>query len=386
MIAKQNYKMMKIENLIIILFSLVTCVSSTAQVENDHSKNSQIVISKTKIQPKDSIESLLKTAMENDHLPSLSVSVSKNGKIIFQDAYGFADVENSVLASSKSVYRIGSISKTLTASVIMSLYDKGLLDLDDPIEKYCTSFPKKEAPITIKQLLSHQGGIRHYSNEHFKDEYYSTTRYASSADAISVFKSDSLVALPGTKYFYSSYGYVLLGCAIEGITKSTYEEALNQYIFTPAGMTQSTLDYSEKIIPFRVQPYERKKDGSPRNATPTDLSNKFPGGGILSTSTDLVKFGNALLEGKILQNAALEQMWTKQLTNDGKSTGYCLGWVQYDDKNEVFHGGASAGGTAYLYILKDEKIVIAFMTNTENWGDPRHKLAKDIANVYTNGD
>jgi CubicO group peptidase (beta-lactamase class C family) len=360
--------MTRTKSIAIVLLSLVACANSTTKVE-------------TKTLFRDSVESLLKMAIEKDHLPSLSVAVSKDGKIIFQEAYGFSDVENNVPASTKSVYRIGSVSKSLTASVIMSLYDKGLLDLNDPIQKYCTAFPEKGAPITIKQLSCHQGGIRHYSNEHFVDEYYSTTRYTSSADAVSVFKNDSLVALPGTKYFYSSYGYGLLGCAIESINKSTYEEALNQYIFIPAGMAQSTLDYSEKIVPYRVKPYERNKDGSPRNARSTDLSNKFPGGGILSTSTDLVKFGNALLEGKLLKKSTLDKMWTKQFTVHGKSTGYCLGWAQYDDQNEVFHGGSSAGGTAYLYILKKEKIVIAFMTNTENWGDPRYKLAKDIAKV-----
>jgi serine beta-lactamase-like protein LACTB len=131
------------------------------------------------------------------------------------------------------------------------------LNLNDTIQKYCPHFPEKNAPITIKQLLSHQSGIRNYSNEHFMEEYYSITRYPTSCDATSVFKNDTLMAVPGTRYLYTSYGYVLLGCLIENITGLTYEEALQKYVMDPAGMRQTTLDYPEKLIPFRVKPYEK---------------------------------------------------------------------------------------------------------------------------------
>jgi CubicO group peptidase (beta-lactamase class C family) len=96
-----------------------------------------------------------------------------------------------------------------------------------------------------------------------------------------------------------------------------------------------------------------------------------------------VRFANALLSNKILQKSSLDLMWTDQLTNSGKATGYGFGWNTPFDKNEIFHGGSSAGATAYVYILRNEKIVISFLTNTENWGDPRRKLAQDIAKVIS---
>src|SRR6187551_3133166 len=114
---------MKVKALAIALLALITCANSITNVGNGKAGSNQNP--KTETVPRDSVESLLRKAMEKDHLPSLSVAVSKNGKIVFQEAYGFADVENNVPASIKSVYRIGSISKALTASVIMSLYDKG---------------------------------------------------------------------------------------------------------------------------------------------------------------------------------------------------------------------------------------------------------------------
>ena len=351
---------------------------------SDSEKNrKQQQISNTIVTREDKIDSIIITAIKKDHLPSLSITISKDEKTIFQKAYGFSDFENSVPASTQSVYRVGSVSKTMTAVIIMSLFERGLLNLDDPIQKYCPNFPEKKAPVTIKQLLSHQSGIRNYSNEHFMEEYYSITRYTTSCDATSVFKNDTLMAVPGSRYLYTSYGYVLLGCLIENITGLTYEEALQKYVLDPAGMRQTTLDYPENLIPFRVKPYEKNKDGSLKNAQPVDLSNKFPAGGILSTSADMVRFGNALLSNKLLQKTTLDLMRTEQLTNSRKTTGYGLGWNTPFNRNEIFHGGASAGATAYIYILNKEKIVISFLTNTENWGDQRLKLAQDIANVIS---
>jgi serine beta-lactamase-like protein LACTB, mitochondrial len=139
---------------------------------SDPEKNSkQQKISKNIVTKEDKIDSIIITAIEKDHLPSLSITISKDDKTIFQKAYGFSDFENNVPASLLSVYRVGSISKTMTAVIIMSLFERGLLNINDPIQKYCPHFPEKNAPITIKQLLSHQSGIRNYSTEHFMEEY-----------------------------------------------------------------------------------------------------------------------------------------------------------------------------------------------------------------------
>ncbi len=371
------------KTLTFLILDLCVLFILEANFSDPEKNNKQHQISKTTVTLEDKIDSIIITAIKKDHLPSISITISKDDETIFQKAFGFSDFENNVPASIQSVYRVGSVSKTMTAVIIMSLFERGLLSLDDPIQKYCSHFPKKNTPITIKQLLSHQSGIRNYSNENFMAEYYSITRYPTSCDAISVFKNDTLMAVPGSRYLYTSYGYVLLGCLIENITGLTYEEALQKYVINPAGMRQTTLDYPENLIPFRVKPYEKNKDGSLKNAQPVDLSNKFPAGGILSTSADMVRFGNALLNNKLLQKTTLDLMWTEQLTNSGKTTGYGLGWNTPVDRNEIFHGGASAGATAYIYILKKGKIVISFLTNTENWGDPRLKLARDIAKVIS---
>lgn len=321
-------------------------------------------------------------AMERDRLPSLSIAVSREGKVLFTEAYGFADVENRVVATPQSVYRIGSITKTLTAVSIMVLAQNGTLDLDAPIQKYCPAFPEKELPITARLLLAHQGGVRDYDYQRFKKEFLSTTRYESLSDALSVFKNDPLVALPGAETHYSSFGYVLLGCALEGASGSPYDEVLKRRVLDPAGMTQTTLDYAERIVPYRVNGYGTAADRSWTNAVCVDLSDRFPAGGLLSTPRDLVAFGSALLGGRLVNPAALQTMWEAQHTAKGKVTPYGLGWRVSEDSNEVFHGGTSVGGSAYLYIRRDRKLVVALATNVEFWTEPRHELARRLADAF----
>ncbi|WP_165769894.1 serine hydrolase domain-containing protein [Flagellimonas pacifica] len=325
---------------------------------------------------------LKKTLLKNN-LPSLSVAVSKEGQLVYASAQGFADLELNIPATTESVYRIGSISKSMTAVLTMTLVEKGKLKIDIPIQNYCGIFPDKNVPINLKRLLTHQGGIRHYNFDKIEEEYYSITRYSSSSDAISIFKNDSLITIPGTKHFYSSYGYTLIGCAIEHITNTSFEEALQKYVLDVAQMSQTQLDYYEKIIPNRAKTYDLEKDSGFKNTRQVDLSNKFPGGGILSTPTDLVKFGNALLNHTLLKNATLKKMWKEQKTSTGESTNYALGWRISNDKKEIFHGGSSVGGKSFLLIIPKEQIVVAFTTNSSSFSTSRLKFAQQIATLFS---
>ncbi len=319
-----------------------------------------------------------KTLKENS-LPSLSIAVSRKNKTIFTSAYGYADLEHKVKATTESVYRIGSVSKTITSALIMILNEKGKLDIEAPIQNYCTLFPNKRGVVNSKLLMSHQAGIRNYASV---EEFYSSKRYKSSSDAISIFKEDPLIANPGTKYSYSSYGYSILGCAIEHVLDNSFEIALEDYIFKIANMKNTEMDYSETIILNRVNGYEKLGDGTHKNSPYVDLSNKFPGGGILSTPTDLVKFGNALLNNKLVNKKSLQEMWKPQNTINGKSTNYAFGWRISDDQREIYHGGSSAGGTAYIYIKPEEELVIAFTANLSSWSQSRHEFAQQLAEFF----
>jgi serine beta-lactamase-like protein LACTB, mitochondrial len=332
--------------------------------------------------PEAAARRLAGAAMEKDHLPSLSVAVGRDGKVVFAEAYGLADVENSVPATPRSVYRIGSVSKPLTATVALRLAERGELDLDAPIQADCPAFPDKGVPITARLLLAHQGGIRDYDYRRFAEEYLSNRRYESLADALSVFKDDPLVAPPGTEFHYSSFGYVLLGCALEGAGGAPYKELLRRHVLDPAGMAQTRLDEPREIVPQRAHGYGTADDGSWTNAVYVDLSDRFPAGGLLSTPSDLVAFGNALLAGRLVGSELLEAAWSHQSTADGTATAYGLGWHLSDDPDEIDHGGTSVGGSAYLYLRRDTRVVVAFTTNLELWTEPRQELARQLAKLF----
>jgi len=205
------------------------------------------------------------------------------GKIRWQKAYGLADVENAVPAETSTVFRIASVTKPLTATAAMQLAEHGKLDLDAPVQKYAPSFPAKAQTITTRQLLGHLSGIRHYK----AGEGERTTHYDSLATALEIFKDDALVREPGTGFTYSTFGYTLLGVAIEGASGMRYTDYMRTNVFEPAGMSHTQADDPSVIVPKRARGYSPKVygqfDGQWRNAALMDPSYKLPGGGMLST-------------------------------------------------------------------------------------------------------
>lgn len=198
------------------------------------------------------INGLVTSYVSDHHVPGLSVAVIDRGRVILTKGYGLADVENSVPATADTIYRIASISKSITATAAMKLVEAGKLDLDAPIQRYCQDFPKKPWPITARELLSHQSGIRDYRNE---EESINTRHYASIKEALTQFASDPLEFEPGTKMQYTSYGYIVLGCVIEGASGTSYDRYMHQAIFEPALMPATRLDDVFAIIPHRARGY-----------------------------------------------------------------------------------------------------------------------------------
>src|SRR5271163_3616778 len=150
-------------------------------------------------------------------VPGVSVAVVLNGQPAWSAGFGMADLENFVPATSATLFRLASVSKPITATAILQLSERGKLDLDAPIQKYCPAFPKKEVPITTRQLLGHLAGIRHDRTHSFDDPEIINTKHVDDpiSGGLEYFKDDPLVAAPGTKFSYSSNGYTVVGCVIE---------------------------------------------------------------------------------------------------------------------------------------------------------------------------
>jgi CubicO group peptidase (beta-lactamase class C family) len=247
--------------LLLLVLSLATSLTFAQEAKLAAPKQSQI-------------EAAVARFMASTHVPGVAVAVVENGRYEWAQGFGLADVENNVPASEHTLFRLASISKPLTATAALLLWERGRLDLDAPVQNYCPAFPQKPWPISTRQVLGHLGGIRHYkSNAQDDPEIGNTKHFDDPIQAgLNFFKDDPLVAQPGTSFHYSTQGYTLVGCVIEGALGGKYVDFMRQNIFTPAGMEQTQVDDRFAIIPYRTRFYEKQDSGAVRNADFLDSS------------------------------------------------------------------------------------------------------------------
>jgi len=311
------------------------------------------------------IEALVAAEMARQKIPGMSVAVVSGGQPRWAAGYGMQDVENNVPAKASTVYRLGSISKPITAVAVMQLFERGRLDLDAPVQKYCPAFPEKQWPVTTRQVLGHLSGIRHYKSD---EEFNSTRFYASVAEGLNMFKDDPLLFEPGTKYSYTTHGYSVLGCVVEGASGQKFADFVRENVFKPAAMERIRVDSVADIIRDRAQGYRITDKGELTNSPLADNSYKVPGGGFVSTVEDLAKFAAALQAHKLLKRETTELMYTRQKTKDGKDTSYGLGWGvgERGGKRSVGHSGAQQRVSTFLHMLPEQGVAVVLMSNLEN--------------------
>jgi CubicO group peptidase (beta-lactamase class C family) len=297
--------------------------------------------------------------------PGASICVVRDGQVVWSHAFGFADLEQNVPATTETRFRIGSVSKSLTSVAIGRLVQDGQIDLDSPVQRYAPSFPIKRYPITVRQVAGHLAGIRHYLTGEFENrEHYGTV-----SEGLAIFAEDSLLFQPGTEFSYSSYGYNLLGAVIEVASGRPYPEYMREVVLTPAGMTHTSPEHPDSIIPHRGRYYTRADSTGPiLNALYVDNTYKWPSGGYLSTAEDLARFGDRLLRGLLVRPETVELLWTSMRMSDGTPTEYGIGWTVEQDsvgRKRVRHSGRSVGGTAHLVIYPDDGLVVAVLVNSD---------------------
>ncbi|MBS1791969.1 MAG: beta-lactamase family protein [Acidobacteria bacterium] len=317
------------------------------------------------------IEKMIAEEMEKNSVPGLSVAIALNGKVVYEKGFGFADLEQKVPFTPQTVSRIGSISKTFTALSVMQLVEQGKIKLDDEVQTYVPTFPRKSAPITIRQLLGHQGGIRHYKG----NEMLSNVHYDDVESALAIFKDDPLVNEPGEKYSYSTYGFNLLSRVVEVTSGETFLDYLNKHIISPLGLKQTYPDRPPNLIPLRARNYTKTRSGPLENAPAVDQSNKWGGGGLLSTVEDLIKYAASYDGNTLAKPETIKLMFTAQNTRDGKPTAYGFGWALANDqgKRRVEHSGGSIGATAILTKYPEQGLIIAALVNCDHYGAAQFK-------------
>lgn len=307
-------------------------------------------------------ESFLKERMSLDRVPGLSVGFIK-GNFTWAKGFGCSDLENNVSAAAESAYRLASVTKTITALAVLQLVEAGKIDLDAEVQTYVPYFPKKKWPLTPRLLLGHLGGVSHYKNYAFEGRI---KVHKNTKEALAIFQNFDLVAEPGTKYNYSSYGFNLLGAIIEGASGEPYGSYIKEHIFKPLDMKDSRMDDPVELVPNRVRGY-RLIDGEIKNSEYVDVSSRFAGGGTRSTVVDLLKYARGIIEGKLLKQETWRQMFTSMATREGYFTGYGMGWGvrPWRGHFQISHGGSQPETRTHIILFPAESFAIAIAANME---------------------
>lgn len=322
-----------------------------------------------------------RAGLVRQNLPGLSVAVGVGGDIVWAEGFGWADMETRVPVAPGMRFRIGHTSKALTSAGVGLLLEQGRLHLEDEIQTYVPAFPRKQWPVTLRQLMGHVAGIRHYDGG---EDYAPTAHCERAADGLKGFADDPLRFEPDTQYGYSTYGWVLVSAAVEAAAKAPLSTFMTAQVFKPLGMTATTFESSTEPTADRVTFYQRRFTGDGGEgvvpATAVDYSCFAGAGAILSTPADLVRFGMAVNGGKLLQPDTVKKLQTPQVLTSGTETEYGLGWMVEEvtlagePTRMVHHASRSLkGGTTSFMIFPARGMVVAVTANIAN------AITRDIA-------
>jgi len=245
--------------------------------------------------------------------PAVSGAVAAKGKIVFSGGSGLIDVEGRIPATGESVYNVGSVSKAVTAIAVLQLVEQGKVSLDDDVRKYVPLFPDKGATITIRHLLTHTSGIRHYRDEDFPGTPDNeNTRPLTWEQGLGIFAGDPLLFPPGKYFLYTSYGVNLLQGVVEKASGMPFERYVTERVFRPAGAESASFDIPDRAVDHRARSYRMEKGVAV--AYPSyDLRYKLASGGMIGSAEDLAKIGAAMNAGRLLGAEFRKQMLSTQL-------------------------------------------------------------------------
>ena len=291
-----------------------------------------------------------------------AVLVAKNGQIIYQKAFGMANLELNVPMRPEMVFRIGSITKQFTAIAVLQLMEQGKLSLQDDITKFIPDYPTQAYSITIEHLLTHTSGIKSYTG--MTDYMKNVRNDMKPEELIDIFKNQPMEFAPGTKWNYNNSGYFLLGYIIEKVTGKTYADYIQENFFTPLGMTSSCYGSDTRIIMNRASGYKPGNDG-PVNSDYCSMTQPYSAGAIMSSVGDLFKWHQAVHSYRLVKKETLDKAFTEYKLKDGKGTHYGYGYFlsQLQGSPTIEHGGGIFGYLTSSIYLPEEDVFVALFSN-----------------------
>ena len=307
------------------------------------------------------IDNLLSRRYEANQ-PGGVVLVMKNGKVLFRKAYGLAVLELAVPMQPDMVFRIGSITKQITAAAILKLVEDGNVELKAPISRYLNTLPKAWEAVTVEQLLNHTAGIPN----HTETPAYKTRLREDLPphDLLEAYVAElPLDFEPGTKYRYSNTGYILLGMLIEKVSGQSYSEFLQKRLFEPLDLKRIRYGSETELIPGMVPGYTK----GPKPSAYRSTTQAFASGGLVSTADDVARWLQSLYEGKVLKPASLARMMTPIHLKDGKEVGYGfgIGFRPIAGTRLAGHAGGVPGYKSWAEADPATRTLVVILNNTD---------------------
>ena len=334
---------------------------------------------------------------DND-LPGLSVAVAVDGEIVFSEGVGYAELDNRTPATGRTVHNVGSVSKVLAVVGLMQLVEQGKVDLDATLQTYMPWYPDRAHPITVRHILTHTSGIRHYNGVEFgPHDLLRLRHYDDFEEATELWRDDPLAYETGTGWMYSSHAHNLQHGIVEAASGMDYEEYLKRFVWEPAGMFATQFDVPSRVVQNRGRGYMRGESGRFVHPPPEDPSYKYAGGGIISNVEDLVRFGLAINDGRLLAPETVAEMHRSQLepgireidpsSPDGLGEPIAheqaLAWfIRTDQAGRRYpsHTGTVKGTRSFLANFDEYGVVVALQTNALPFDSARYGEA--IAQMF----
>ena len=331
---------------------------------------------------------IMREGVSERNLPGASVAVGVAGDLIWAEGFGWADIEKRTPIARDTRFRIGTASMALTSAAVGLLLEKDRLRLDAEIQTYVPEFPKKQWPVTLRQLMGHVAGVR---NDGGDEGPLFSQQCDRPVDAFPAFASSDLQFEPDTQYRNSSFGWIVVSAAVEAAAGEPFLTFMQKQIFDPLKMDDTIPDSTSEADPGAASVYFPRFAADPRYGPdpmrPIDLSCYSGASVFLSTPSDLVRFGLAITGGTLLQPSTVQLLQTSQRLRSGEETGYGLGWdlesatVNGRSMQIVGHDGNLLGGqTSSLLILRERGIVVAVTANI-SYADT-YSLALKVAEAF----
>ena len=374
---------MKWKSIWIVLYLMLAFPSTNAQAD--------------KVQ--DDVDAYVKTQIEKQHIPGVSLAIVKDGKVVLAKGYGLANVELTVSATKDTVYELLSVSKEFTAAAILLLVEEDKVSLDETVSKYLLDSPAAWKNVTVRHLLSHTSGITDYTD--IRPFFEMIRQDASPEELMKPVKERPLDFASGTRWRYSNSNYYVLGMILEKVSGKKYADFLEERIFHPLGMMATRVNDMTDIIPNRATGYHwlgEDADKMPpflsgyhgrknvlQNAVYVSPTRKWAAGAIVSSVMDLIKWDAALHTEKLLKKSTVEQMWMPTKLRSGVETDYGLGNELSEARGHRL-AGHQGGGLAFnttLLRCVDDKLTVIVLTNQTS--APSKAMAMRIASFFIPG-